>query len=57
MVLTELKELYALKQMYQTRLDSKLEWSKVQTDKSLIRNYQSMLDSINKKIEKFENNI
>jgi len=52
----ELKELRELKQMYQSRLDSKFEWGKVKTDKSLIGHYQAMLDSINKKIAKLENN-
>ena len=52
----ELKELYQLKQMYQSRLDSKFEWNKGKTEKSLIGHYQTMLDSINKKIAKLENN-
>ena len=52
----ELKELYELKQMYQSRLDSKLDWDKGTPDKSLAIHYQAMLDSINKKIAKLENN-
>jgi len=52
----ELKELQELKQMYQTRLDSKFEWGTGKTDKSLTEHYQAMLDSINKKIAKLENN-
>ena len=50
----ELRNLYELKEMYQSRLDSKLEWDKIKTDKSLIVNYQSMLDSINEKIATLE---
>jgi len=52
----ELKELRQLKQMYQSRLDSKFEWNKGKTEKSLIGHYQTMLDSVNKKIAKLENN-
>jgi len=52
----ELKELRELKQMYQTRLDSKFDWGTGKTDKTLTGNYQAMLDSINKKIAKLENN-
>ena len=52
----ELKELRQLKQMYQSRLDSKFEWNKGNTEKSLIGHYQTMLDSVNKKIAKLENN-
>jgi len=52
----ELKELHQLKQMYQSRLDSKVKWNKDKTDKSLIGHYQTMLNIINKKIAKLENN-
>jgi len=52
---SELAELYELKQMYQSRLDSKLEWEKGTPDKSLAVHYQKMLDSINEKIAKLEN--
>jgi len=52
----ELKELRQLKQMYQSRLDPKFEWSKDKKEKSLIGHYQAMLDSINKKIAKLEKN-
>jgi len=52
----ELKELRQLKQMYQSRLDSKFEWNKGKPEKSLIGHYQTMLDSVNKKIAKLENN-
>ena len=48
----ELNELYELRQMYQSRLDSKLDWDKGTPDKSLAVHYQNMLDSINKKIAK-----
>jgi len=51
---SELKELYELKQMYQSRLDSKLDWDKGTPDKSLAVHYQKMLDSINKKIAELE---
>ena len=50
----KLKELYEIKQMYQSRLDSKLKWGKGTPDKSLTVHYQNMLDSINKKIAKLE---
>ena len=53
---SELKKLYELKQMYQDRIDSKLDWEKGTPDKSLAGNYQKMLDSINEKIAKLENN-
>jgi len=52
---SELKELYELRQMYQSRIDSKLDWGKGAPDKSLAVHYQDMLDSINKKIAKLEN--
>ncbi len=52
---SELKELYELRQMYQSRIDSKLDWGKGAPDKSLAVHYQAMLDSINKKIAKLEN--
>ena len=52
----ELKELRQLKQMYQSRLEPKFEWSKDKKEKSLIGHYQTMLDRINKKIAKLENN-
>lgn len=52
----ELKELRQLKEMYQSRLDSKFDWSEGKPDKSLICHYQAMLDSVNKKIAKLENN-
>ncbi len=42
--------------MYQTRLDSKFDWGTGKTDKTLTGNYQAMLDSIDKKIAKLENN-
>ena len=50
----KLKELYQFKQMYQKRIDSKLDWDKGAPDKSLMLNYQKMLDSINKKIAELE---
>ena len=50
----ELKELYELKQMYQSRIDSKLDWEKGTPDKSLAANYQKMLDTVNEKIAKLE---
>ena len=52
--LQELRELRILRDMYQTRVDSKLDWSKGK-DKSLMTHYQNMLDSIKKKIAKLEN--
>ncbi len=52
----ELRELRTLKDMYQARLDSKFEWSEGKKDKSLITNYQAMLDSIKIKIAKLEKN-
>jgi len=50
----KLKELYELKQMYQDRIDSKLDWEKGTPDKSLATNYQKMLDTINEKISELE---
>ncbi len=52
----ELRELRILSDMYQTRVDSKLEWGEGKKDKSLITHYQDMLDSIKIKIAKLENN-
>jgi len=52
----ELKELRKLRDMYQTRVDSKFVWSEGKKDKSLIIHYQDMLDSIKIKIAKLENN-
>ena len=52
----ELKELRILRDMYQTRVDSKFDWSEDKKDKSLIIHYQDMLDSIKIKIAKLENN-
>jgi len=40
--------------MYQTRVDSKLDWGEGK-DKSLMTHYQQMLDSIKIKIAKLEN--
>lgn len=51
----ELKELYRLRDMYQTRVDSKFVWSEGKKDKSLITHYQDMLDSIKIRIAKLEN--
>ncbi len=42
--------------MYQTRIDSKFDWSVSKKDKSLMNRYQDMLDSIKIKIAKLENN-
>jgi len=53
-VLQELRELRILRDMYQTRVDSKLDWSE-NKDKSLMTHYKNMLDSIKKKITKLEN--
>jgi len=50
----ELRELRILRDMYQTRVDSKLDWSEGK-DKSLATHYQHMLDSIKIKIAKLEN--
>ena len=50
----KLKELYELRQMYQDRVDSKLDWEKGTPDKSLAVNYQKMLDTINEKIAELE---
>ena len=52
----ELRELRILRDMYQTRVDSKFEWGEGKKDKSLITHYQDMLDSIKIKIAKLENN-
>ena len=46
-----LSELRDLKEMYETRLKS------ANVDKTLKNNYQTMLDSINKKIEKSKNTL
>jgi len=51
--LQELRELRILRDMYQTRVDSKLDWSESK-DKSLMTHYKNMLDSIKKKIAKLE---
>jgi hypothetical protein len=51
----ELKELYRLRDMYQTRVDSKFVWGEGKKDKSLITHYQDMLDSIKIRITKLEN--
>ncbi len=52
----ELRELRRLRDMYQTRVDSKFVWSEGKKDKLLIIHYQDMLDSIKMKIAKLENN-
>ncbi len=52
----ELRELHRLRDMYQTRVDSKFVWSEGKKDKSLIIHYKDMLDSIKIKIAKLENN-
>jgi len=52
----ELKELRRLRDMYQTRVDSKFDWSEDKKDKSFMIHYQDMLDSIKIKIAKLENN-
>ncbi len=52
--LQELRELRILRDMYQTRVDYKLDWSEGK-DKSLMTHYKNMLDSIKKKIAKLEN--
>ncbi len=54
--LLELRELRKLRDMYQTRVDSKFDWSEGKKDKSLVSHYQDMLDSIKIKIAKLENN-
>ena len=54
--LLELRELRKLRDMYQTRVDSKFDWSEGKKDKSLVNHYQDMLDSIKIKIAKLENN-
>jgi len=54
--LLELSELRRLRDMYQTRVDSKFDWSEGTKDKSLMNHYQDMLDSIKIKIAKLENN-
>ena len=51
----ELRELRRLRDMYQTRVDSKFVWSEGEKDKSLITHYQAMLDSIKIRIAKLEN--
>jgi len=51
----QLRELRKLRDMYQTRVDSKFIWSEGKKDKSLITHYQDMLDSIKIKIAKLEN--
>ena len=52
----ELRELRRLRDMYQTRVDSKFVWDEDKKDKSLMNHYQDMLDSIKIKIAKLENN-
>jgi len=52
----ELKELRRLRDMYQTRVDSKFVWDEDKKDKSLMIHYQDMLDSIKIRIAKLENN-
>ncbi len=52
----ELRELRILRDMYQTRVDSKFDWSEDKKDKSLMKHYQDMLDSIKIRIAKLENN-
>ena len=52
----ELRELRILRDMYQTRVDSKFDWSEDKKDKSWMIHYQDMLDSIKIKIAKLENN-
>ncbi len=52
----ELRELRKLRDMYQTRVDSKFKWDEGKKDKSLMIHYQGMLDSIKIKIAKLENN-
>jgi len=52
----ELRELRILRDMCQTRVDSKFDWSEDKKDKSLMIHYQDMLDSIKIKIAKLENN-
>ncbi len=54
--LEELSELRKLRDMYQTRVDSKFVWGEGKKDKSLIIHYQDMLESIKIKIAKLENN-
>jgi len=51
----ELKELRRLRDMYQSRVDSKFAWIEGKKDKSLIIHYQDMLDFIKIKIAKLEN--
>ncbi len=51
----ELRELRRLRDMYQTRVDSKFDWSEGKKDKSLIKHYQDVLDYIKIKITKLEN--
>jgi len=52
----ELRELRRLRDMYQTRVDSKFDWSEDKKDKSFMIHYQNMLDSIKIRIAKLENN-
>jgi len=52
----ELRELRKLRDMYQTRVNSKFVWDEDKKDKSLMTHYQDMLDSIKIKIAKLENN-
>ncbi len=52
----ELRELCRLRDMYQTRVNSKFVWDEDKKDKSLMIHYQDMLDSIKIKIAKLENN-
>ena len=42
----ELRELRILRDMYQTRVDSKFEWGEGKKDKSLITHYQDILNSL-----------
>jgi len=51
---SELKKLYELRQMYQDRINSELNWDKENKDKSLMINYQKMLDTVNEKIAELE---
>ena len=52
----ELRELHKLRDMYQTRVDSKFDWSEGKKDKSLLTHYKVVLDCIKIKIAKLENN-
>jgi len=51
----ELIELRKLRDMYQTRVDSKFVWGEGKKEKSLITHYQDMLEIIKIKIAKLEN--